>query len=282
MNLAPLAELINLEELVLDDNVLDELAPLLNLTKLKSFSASECFIWNILNVFTQMPKLKHLDLSKNGITLISDLSKNVALETLDLSENSVDDIRALTGLSNLRDLVLTDNPISDISPLADLTNIRNLNLQGDEVIEDCSPLAKLTNLVLLAIDSTNVETIPELPSLEILMVTPITEGAGIEGMKDFPKLGFLTLNKFDCGDLSALTKIDTLETLFISRTKQIDLASIAKINSLRNLEFYSCAINDISEVRNMKNLKTLTIEENSGTITDWTPADHVPIVNKGK
>lgn len=60
------------------------------------------------------------------------------------------------------------------------------------------------------------------------------------------------------------------------------IASLARLEKLTELYIRSCNVDEISEVRNMHALKALAITQNRGTITDWSPAEHVPTVNKGE
>jgi len=87
-DLSPLAELTNLEELVLGFNQITDVSPLAGLTK-----------------------LKELDLFKNQITDVSPLAGLTKLEYLNLYNNEIAEISPLKGLTKLKELELRENPI---------------------------------------------------------------------------------------------------------------------------------------------------------------------------
>ena len=99
--------------LVLDENQISDIAPLVNLTNLTA-----------------------LLLADNQIDDITPLSKLINLTALVLDDNQIDDITPLSYLTNLTFLWLRDNRISDIAPL-----VENKGLgEGDEVHLAGNPL----------------------------------------------------------------------------------------------------------------------------------------------
>ena len=142
--LSPLAGLINLTELLLDDNSITGISPLSGLTN-----------------------LTNLSLSINNITDISPLVGLTNLEVLGLWRNPVSDLSPLAGLTNLIELYLGANPASDLSPLAGLTNLESLFLD-DHGISDLSPLAGLTKLTRLALNNNSISDLSPLAGLTSL------------------------------------------------------------------------------------------------------------------
>ena len=142
--LSPLAGLINLTELLLDDNSITGISPLSGLTN-----------------------LTNLSLSINNITDISPLVDLTNLEVLGLWRNPVSDLSPLAGLTNLIELYLGANPASDLSPLAGLTNLESLFLD-DHGISDLSPLAGLTKLTRLALNNNSISDLSPLAGLTSL------------------------------------------------------------------------------------------------------------------
>jgi hypothetical protein len=116
-SISVVAEMTDLEELVLNNNRIGDLTPVAGLTKL----------W-------------HLDVHDNhAVTDVSPLAGLTNLERLVLRGNLITDITPLAGLSKLRDLYLEDNHISDISPLLDLPPLELLNLEDNPLNEEaCS------------------------------------------------------------------------------------------------------------------------------------------------
>jgi hypothetical protein len=107
INDAMLAEMVasgeipaNVSQLILYENQITDLTPLMGLTN-----------------------LRELYLASNQITDVSPLRNLTDLEILRLSHNQITDISPLRGLSNLEHLSLQENPITDWSPVAHVQNV---------------------------------------------------------------------------------------------------------------------------------------------------------------
>ena len=118
-DISPLANLTNLEVLLLEGNKISDISPLSGLTNLKT-----------------------LDLGDNAISDLSPLANLTNLKTLRLRNNVISDIASLVGLTNLAYLWLDGNAISNISAVAELTNLTELYLAGNP-IENASALCPL-------------------------------------------------------------------------------------------------------------------------------------------
>ena len=93
------AAMPGLTHLALNGRVVEDLAPLEDLTQ-----------------------LTEIHLSNTQITDLSPIANLIQLTTLDISYNQVQDISAISKLNELRSLNLANNPIRNISPLAILPN----------------------------------------------------------------------------------------------------------------------------------------------------------------
>ena len=118
-DISPLANLTNLEVLLLEGNKISDISPLSGLTNLKT-----------------------LDLGDNAISDLSPLANLTNLKTLRLRNNVISDITPMVGLTNLAYLWLDSNAISNISAVAELTNLTELYLAGNP-IENASVLCPL-------------------------------------------------------------------------------------------------------------------------------------------
>ena len=113
LDLSPLANLINLEELSLEGNGISDISPLAGLRK-----------------------LRELTLIKNRIEEVRSLAGLLNLEVLFLEGNGITDISPLSNLKKLRSLHVKYNNIQDISPVSDL----NLSEFSYDPICDFPPL----------------------------------------------------------------------------------------------------------------------------------------------
>ena len=79
------------------------------------------------------PNLTYLDLSRNCITNIAELSNLFFLEEIILADNEVTYIDALCCINSLRILDLANNSINDISPILHLENLEFVDLTDNPV-----------------------------------------------------------------------------------------------------------------------------------------------------
>jgi Leucine-rich repeat (LRR) protein len=86
-----------------------------------------------LTPLMNFPNLKHLDISKTGLSDLSPLAANTSLLTLNISVNPITEINALSALKNLEELSLSNTPIQDISPLSKTRSLKTLNMSGSQV-----------------------------------------------------------------------------------------------------------------------------------------------------
>ena len=139
-DISPLADLTNLEFLILEDNSISDISPLAGLTNLEFLILSNNTISDI-SVVAGLTNLTGLSLEGNSVSDISAVARLTNLTSLGLGNNAISDISAVVGLTNLTFLGLDNNAISDISAVAGLTNLRFL-LLADNSISDLSPLVE--------------------------------------------------------------------------------------------------------------------------------------------
>lgn len=108
-DLSPLAELTNLESLILRGNKISNIEPLRNLTKLEV-----------------------LYLYKNNVSDISALENMTEMGELNFAVNKVKDISPLKNLNNLYDLKGYSNNITDLSPIKD-SECYTINFNDNEI-----------------------------------------------------------------------------------------------------------------------------------------------------
>jgi internalin A len=192
-----------------------DVSPLANLTNLETLILEGQEIRDIsaLAALTQLPRLS---LSTNYINDITALVSLTNLHYLNLSHNEITDISALAYLTNLEVLYLEGNCLQSLEPLIALKKLRILSIGGDPhdlkacVFEDFSPLAKLTQLELLTITDSNFQDLSLLSKLSNL---DLSQGLG------FPRNNITDLRPlFELEDLTTLKDIvltgNNLSTLY--------------------------------------------------------------------
>ena len=117
---------LNLKNLDVEDNELNDISALKNMTSLTEL---------------------HLDNNKLSNNNILDIAGLVKLKTLYLKNNkNISDINALEGLKNIEALELKNMNISDISVLKKLPNLRRLVVDGNPLAKNYLDIIKVLNI----------------------------------------------------------------------------------------------------------------------------------------
>ena len=247
-DLTPLANLTNLNELLLYRNNISDLSPLSNLTNLTRLSADFNSITNITPL-KNLTSLTRLDLRDNSISDISDLSNLTNLTSLDLSINNISNITSLGSLVNLEWLAITENSITDISNLSSLTRLNKLYIYLNQ-IDDVTPLASCTSLLQLDIGDNNISDISSLSTL-----------TNLEGFY------------FESNPLTNIEVLSQLNNLSQVRMYNIDFDTGSRqvIDELKNegvtVEYDSNNLNSYPDINISKTINDLSVTLN-GSITD--------------
>ena len=138
IDLSPIANLTQLERLILWSIPQLDISPLANLTTLRDLTIAHCDIVNISPLGT-LTQLTNLYIGYNRIIDITPLTSLPNLAALGLNRNQIIDVTALANLTQLTELHLKGNRIEDFSPLAHLTRLESLDIRGNRGT-DVSPL----------------------------------------------------------------------------------------------------------------------------------------------
>ena len=184
-DLSPIAGLIDLRRLHLNDNPISDLSPLKGLTNLTHLEFDYGGIDDLspiaglinlerlyfhrggpldLSFLAGLINLKTIFSWGHALSGLSALAELTKLEKIDICGGELSDLTSLAGLTGLKTLNLRSNDISDISPLAGLTGLQRLDL-SDNNLSDISPLEGLTNLKWLAVDRNNISDFSPLDGL---------------------------------------------------------------------------------------------------------------------
>ena len=222
---------------------------------------------------------KMLFLAKNNITDITPLAMLTELEWLDLDCNQITDVTPLQSLTKLRELRLGSwggnksqscNQVSDITPLFGLVNLESLDITNNPVslsqyfdFMDAVPNCRvhfgsyaanhgyynLTNeqLKLMIANGTISKDTTDLSlySGDITDLSPLTE---------LPNLKTLYLFCPNISNISSLAEVKSLQNLIIGRSNEIDISPLAELPNLQQLEFFETTVTDISPLETMTSL----------------------------
>ena len=162
----------NLENVDLSDNEI-KTTPLagkaVKVLNLKNNSITFANFWN----FTL---LEELNISKNGITNVEEITLPVSIQSLDISENNYTSLNPLDPLPNLQVLVSNQNLLEDFDT-DDLencpyTNLRQLDLSSNDIKnlkidEQCLPNLEILNLSMNNISTANIPETGRLNEIDL-------------------------------------------------------------------------------------------------------------------
>ena len=229
-DLSPIAGLINLRRLYLNNNPVSDISPLRGLKNLTQLSLYDTLVSDI-SIVGGFKNLTRLALEGVLTSDLSPVAGLVSMETLSFSNENISDLSPLTGLINLKRIFSWGNSISNLSPLARLTKLEHIDLCGGN-ISDLTPLANLTSLKELYLRNEKISDISPLVGLT--------------------ELKRLSLAENDISDLSPLTGRTQLEWLNLSHNKILDISPIA---SLVNLTWLDLSNNEISNFSPLDGLR---------------------------
>ncbi|MDM5228337.1 leucine-rich repeat domain-containing protein [Cytobacillus sp. NJ13] len=211
---------------------------------------------------SDMLSLISIDLSSAGIKDLSGLEKAVNLEELSLWDNNIKDLSPLGGLTHLMSLDLDGNPITDLKPLTGLSNLHALFLSNTG-IKDFSSLNNLSGLMYLTLSNNGIESIPDLSGLKSLEILELSSNniTSLKGLEGLSNLMMLTIESNPVSDFSALSKMKLLY-LDASYTDMQNLKWAADLTQLEGLAVAGNNLNDISPLKNLKNLSMLMANDN--------------------
>ena len=224
------------------ENIISDISPLKNLTKLTS-----------------------LNLGLNLINDISALATLTELTHLDLGINQIDDIRALASLTKLSHLDLSLNYLTDISDLASLTELSYLNLSGN-YLTDISDLASFDKLFKLDISGNGISSIKPLENLTELtsLKADVNQISDISILNSFNKLSELGIAGNEISNIKPLENLTGLTSLNISANK---ISDIKPLKNLNNLSYLDISANQISDISPLKDLNIPRFSALNQTIT---------------
>ncbi|MBF0312721.1 MAG: leucine-rich repeat domain-containing protein [Oligoflexia bacterium] len=230
--LAPLASLKNISQLLLSHNPISDLGPL-----------------------SELPNLTYLDLSFCKLTSITPLANLSKLTDLNLSHNQLQETRMLSSLQALTNLNLGFNQISDplLHPLSFLKSLTVLNLEENE-ITDPTRLQNLKELTLLDLSRNKIRVARLLEGFDIK--TKIKLDGNPLDIKDFYSL--CLLHHRDATPLGGGLR----ELILYSGSSDCSSAAI-KLDSLTEINLSNKGVSDLTPLQFFRNLRILNLSKNN-------------------
>ena len=231
-NLDPLSNLLLLRALNLSQNSgLQDLAPLANLTNLEYLDLPQTAVTD-LSPLEDLSNLIALDLSlldtppgTNLPTWAQTLSALTALRTLQLNSDQISngDIGTIATLNQLADLQLANNDFDSIADLSTMTHLQNLNIAGN-------------SLASLAATATVLAALPDLRGVDLgatgwqdlSLLDPLVQAQTSEH-----HLESLAVNSNGISDISAVADFQFLANFFAADNQISNVDALEDLDSLR-------------------------------------------------
>ena len=154
-DVSPLAELTQLDNLILKQDGIDDVSSLGTLVNLTQLDLSMNYKIEDISVVQNMKQLNTLNVSSNKITDVSAISGLTKLQYLNLSNNKISELPDMSSLTGVKTLLISDNQLTDVTPIASLKNLEALDLTKNRGLTDVKALA---NLIYLDKDRTYMPT----------------------------------------------------------------------------------------------------------------------------
>lgn len=303
-SLTPLANLKNLEDLVIDGVNKDgstplDISPLSGLTALKKLSVCHNHIKDI-QALAGMTKLEHLSLYDNDITDISPLKTCTALAEIYAAKNNIEDLSPLAELPQITGGNINDQKI-EISASGDSVKLSDSN---------CMKFVKSwDNMTITAQDNARYDSdtqtaTPAVGQSQATYTFNYTGGMRISGTIT---ISFNTAKPIDIKDTTlkqallsllkknSVIKLDATTITNVDAEKVTDLSGLAdeisnlgkKVNDLSGLEAFSNLTklslkdNEISDLGPLGKLEKLAeVDLSHNKITDLKPLQHLENITK--
>lgn len=257
MNLQDLAHLAYLQKLTVQDQTLDSVLFLTELTNLKELSLTDCrFSAQDLEIIAGLPLLERLTLSDCGLSTVSGLENAQNLKHLDLSNNTIRNLAPLSGLTGLQSLNLGHNALNTLDALAGLTDLKELDVCYN-VLTSLSPILGCEKLSSLIANNNQLTELAGLDNLTALTVLNVKKNS----ISDVSVLGSCTtlveldISSNDISDISALKTLTELELFTFSHNQVTALPAWPDGCKLRSIDG---GYNQVESLEPLKNMHSMT------------------------
>jgi|GEM_PF-5904094 len=200
--------------------------------------------------FTETLNLESLELTEADL---SNIGKLHALKSLTISAIVLENLDFMKSLKALETLSLSSCQVRDFSALAELGALKTLELTHTVYPGAEATLCSVTQLEDLAFSSTGA--------------------CDLSFLSSFTNLKKLSLFG-PVSDLTPLSGLHALETLYITQSQVSDLTPIGSLTNLRTLLIVQANIRDASPLSGCTSLETVSLQLNQ--ITDASPLASLP------
>ena len=257
-----------LRDLTLNDNQLNDLAPITKLVNLETLSL-EWSIWEVtdLDALSGLVRLKKLVIRGSKVASVAPLAALVNLRELYVEYSMVDDISPLQNLRQLTRLGLSQNKgdnsgLTDLSVVAFMPQLEWLDF-GSNGITDLTALSGLSKLKHVRLWNNAVQSLAPLNGLPLLREIDANRNrlTAID-LNDVPRLDWIGVQNNAIKNLDAFSGAPNLNGLYLDNNPITDLSGLDRFSRLLYLGLNQTGVQDLSVIGLMTRLNDLNLERN--------------------
>ena len=270
MNLQDLAHLPYLEKLIIQDQTLDSVSFLTELTNLKELKLTDCrFASSDLDIIAGLPALERLTMSNCGLSTVAGLENAKNLTDLDLSNNTIRNLSPLSNLTALRNLNLAHNALTALNDLSGLVNLQGLNVCYN-VLTSLTPITSCSDLTALIANNNRIASLEGLENLTSLTTLNVNKNSisNVSVLGNCTALVELSIANNTITDISALHTLTNLELFDFSHNQVTALPAWPEGCKLRSIEGSYNQVETLEPLKNMHNLTHVFMDYNALTSVD--------------
>lgn len=228
-----------------------------------------------------------------NLSILSEMTQLTSLTISGSSEVPLNNFKSLSELTNLKSLqIYYGAELKSLEGLENLTELTELRINcGNALFDTTTPLKKLTKLKTLElpyfiyntgiyVDLSGLSGMTALEELRISMpIKSLEPLSSLTGLKSLHIDDRADSSGNDPGlDMKSLSKLSNVTKLEFYSNRTIDITGMEGMTSLQtaylSLGTYNNPLKDISALRDLNNLQSLTIN-GSLDVADRTPVDHI-------
>eukprot|EP00922_Rhytidocystis_sp_ex-Travisia-forbesii_P061918 GHVS01091705.1.p1 GENE.GHVS01091705.1~~GHVS01091705.1.p1 ORF type:complete len:359 (-),score=43.72 GHVS01091705.1:217-1170(-) len=228
----------NIKILSLTSNHIEKIENLEHVPLLEKLDLYQNVVQKIENI-SHLTHLRVLDLSFNNIHKMENISCFLCLEELYLSSNKIAKIEGLENCLKLQILELGSNRIREVQCISQLQELRELWLGRNKLTSMALP--RLPNLQRLSVQSNRLqewssELFDNCPNLQELYLSHNRIGTPPEEIQKLTRLRLIDLGSNRVESVGTLCAFSHLEDLWLNNNCVSSIQEITQLKSLKNLK----------------------------------------------
>lgn len=259
-----------METLVVEDNELTDITPIMNLPSLRNLRLARNKIERLPDL-SGLPNIGWVHLENNAITHIEKQNSNASLKYLYLQNNLIPEMPDMSPFSAIDIINLDNNAVEKIAVQGSNTSLRLLKLSNNKIqtIPDgvLDGYSNLTELTLAENNLDNVSGLSDVPNLNTLDISR-NNFTSLRSVNLFKNLMVLLADDNQITDMNGIGAHASLTTLRMKNNMLTSLTALGGFTGTSAITIIDVADNSIDTLEGIgthTNLKSLTLSNNGLT-----------------